>query len=265
MTRPGIALVFLILAAGPALAEPLPPGLAGARLLPGWVQPDGSRIAAVELDLLPGWKTYWRSPGDSGLPPSFDWGGSSNLADITFHWPAPEAIRSGDSLTMGYHGKLVLPFTATPADPDKPVELQAQMDFGLCDNVCVPAHVVLTSVAPQTTPHPAIQDALDRVPTPTEGGLACKLVEVADGMQVRVTLPDNDITLAALELTSPQDVWVSGTVIEQSENGEIAVADFVPPSGKPFPLDPAQVRLTMIDSSENGAHEILGCTPDTPE
>ena len=262
MTRPGIALVFLILAAGPALAEPLPPGLAGARLLPGWVQPDGSRIAAVELDLLPGWKTYWRSPGDSGLPPSFDWGGSSNLAGVTFHWPAPEAIQSGDSLTMGYHGKLVLPFTATPGDPAKPVELQAQMDFGLCESVCVPAHVALSADAPQTTPDPIIQNALDRVPTATEGKPACKLVEVSDGMQVRLTLPDNDITLAALELSAPKDVWVSGTVIEQSEGVATAVADFVPPSGKPFPLDPAQVRLTMIDSSEDGAQEFLGCTPE---
>jgi suppressor for copper-sensitivity B len=43
----------------------------------------------VELRVKPGWKTYWRSPGDAGLPPTLDWSGSANLREATLSFPAP--------------------------------------------------------------------------------------------------------------------------------------------------------------------------------
>ncbi|WP_295171235.1 protein-disulfide reductase DsbD domain-containing protein, partial [uncultured Paracoccus sp.] len=107
--RPLLATALTLVLTGPAIAQDdLPPGLRGAQLLPGWTEPGGARILALELLLEPGWKTYWRSPGDTGLPPQLDWAGSRNLSHVTLHWPAPQAIRSGETLEMGYHDRLVL-------------------------------------------------------------------------------------------------------------------------------------------------------------
>ncbi|MDO5529308.1 MAG: hypothetical protein Q4F71_07880, partial [Paracoccus sp. (in: a-proteobacteria)] len=77
MKTASLAAIFAAIAA-PALGD-LPRGLESARLLPGWVDADGRRITALELVLAPGWKTYWRSPGDAGIPPSFDWRGAEEV------------------------------------------------------------------------------------------------------------------------------------------------------------------------------------------
>ncbi|HCX68676.1 MAG TPA: hypothetical protein DHK64_14410, partial [Rhodobiaceae bacterium] len=46
--------------------------------------------AGLHLELSKGWKTYWRSPGEVGIPPSIDWAGSENIENVEFLWPAPE-------------------------------------------------------------------------------------------------------------------------------------------------------------------------------
>ena len=51
-------------------------------------------MAAVEIRLAPGWHTYWRVPGEAGIPPRFDWSGSQNLAAVAYEWPRPEIIVS---------------------------------------------------------------------------------------------------------------------------------------------------------------------------
>ncbi|MEL7014329.1 MAG: protein-disulfide reductase DsbD domain-containing protein, partial [Pseudomonadota bacterium] len=60
-----------------------------ARLLTGWRAADGSHIAALQIDLAPGWTTYWRAPGDAGIPPYFDWHASENLSSVDVEWPSP--------------------------------------------------------------------------------------------------------------------------------------------------------------------------------
>lgn len=250
----------LLVAASPVAAQELPTGLASARILPGWTEADGSRIAALELVLEPGWKTYWRSPGDSGLPPEFDWAGSDNLADVTFHWPTPQAIRSGGTLTMGYHDRLVLPFTARPKDAAQPVALHAAVDLGICEKVCVPAHLRLSSATPADSPDPVIKAALADVPRPVAGQPSCQLLDINDGVEVVVTLTDPTVQIAAMELDGQPEVWVSGTSLSPQSGGMTATADFVPPAAAPFDLDPQRVRLTLI--GPEGATEMQGCTPE---
>lgn len=262
----GMRTVLLIalglpLASLAAHAEPLPPGLHSARLLPGWTDAGGERIAALELRLQPGWKTYWRSPGDSGLPPSFDWRGSQNLAGVEFHWPAPEAIPSGDEVSLGYHDLLVLPFTARPADPDMPLHLAASIDFGLCEKICVPAHVDLQAAAAGDTPDPHIQRALAQVPAVLPDRPACTISAISDGMRLTVDLPNanSDAAVVAMELGGHADVWVSSATLTRGTTGAQASADFVPPDGAPFDLDPERLRLTLV--GQDGAVEMRGCVP----
>ncbi|WP_240643718.1 protein-disulfide reductase DsbD domain-containing protein [Paracoccus siganidrum] len=256
--------IFLIalvaLAATPVMAEPLPPGLAGARLLPGWTDGNGDRVAALELELEPGWKTYWRSPGDSGLPPEFDWSGSENLAGVTFHWPAPEAILSGGDVSLGFHDRLVLPFTAHAARPGTPVELAAEIDLGLCERICVPARLALTAAAPADRPDPRIEAALAQGPRQSADRPACRIVAIEDGMQVSMRTGPMPAKAAAIELDRRPEVWVSGVEIDETDAGLALTADLVPPEGKPFDLRPGSLRLTLI--GPDGAVEMRGCDPE---
>ncbi|MDP5307085.1 protein-disulfide reductase DsbD domain-containing protein [Paracoccus spongiarum] len=255
----GLCLALPALSA--ASAETLPPGLDAARLLPGWIDAEGRRVAALELRLKPGWKTYWRSPGDSGLPPVFDWQASRNLRDVEFHWPAPEAIRSGEDTSLGYHDVLVLPFTARPRDPALPLDLAASVDFGLCERICVPGRVSLRAGPAADAPDPRIAEALARVPARVAARPACRLDEIADGMRLEMDLPAamTGAQVVAVELPDRPEVWVSSAALRDEDGTTIASADFVPPEAKPFDLDADGLRITLVGAS--GAVEMRGCAP----
>lgn len=255
MIRSALTLSCLCLAALPLAAESPAPGLTSVRILPGWTQSDGSRIGAIEFRLDPGWKTYWRNPGDSGLPPVFDWSGSDNLGELVLHWPAPQAVPSGEGVALGYHDRLVLPFTARPADPGQAVDLAVTVDFGLCKDICVPAHVVLRGDAATATPDPVIQSAMERVPRPDPGRPACTLEPIGDGMRVTATVP-GPVALAAMELTDPE-VWASGTELRTDGGVTTLTADFVPPQAAPFDLPRDRLVFTLVN--DDGAVEMRGC------
>lgn len=253
------AVAALALAAGAAAAQPLP-GLAEARLLPGWVTPDGTRMTALELRLEPGWKTYWRVPGDSGIPPRFDWAAPVEAAYL---WPAPEVITSGGDRTLGYHDALLLPIELKGAEAAGP--LSVQVTLGLCETICVPAELALDAPAAGGAPDAAIEAALSAVPAPSAVQPDCTVTEIADGVRVAASLPHEgaETPEAAMELAPPEgeaaDVWVSAPEVASAAGRLTVTADFVPPSGKPFPLDPAQLRLTLIGAGQ--AVELSGCRP----
>ena len=99
---PAAVLAAIALAgAAPAAAQSVPDNVVRAELRPGWTTPDGTRIAALHLVLAPGWKTYWRSPGDAGIPPEFDWKGSRNLGSVTFRCPRQEIYERNGCSTLG--------------------------------------------------------------------------------------------------------------------------------------------------------------------
>lgn len=240
----------------PAQADDdLPPGLQSARLLAGWTDESGTRISALELVLEPGWKTYWRNPGDTGLPPSFDWSAAANMAEAEIIWPAPQTITSDGETTLGYHDRLILPIKAAPRDPSQPVALTADIEVGLCERVCVPGNLTLTAPPPGDSPDPVITRAMALVPQPLPGRTTCQVSEIADGMRVTVDLPAAlpPLDAAALELHGRDDVWVSSAIIA---DGGIT-AEFVAPSGAPFDLDTGNVVATFIHP--DGATEMRGC------
>src|SRR4029077_19572234 len=100
--------------------------------------------AGVEIKLKAGWKTYWRYPGDAGVPPRFDWSGSENVAAVEVKWPAPERfVDESGAKSIGYYGDIVFPLVVRPADPARPVRLKLKLDFAVCDKLCVPADAEL--------------------------------------------------------------------------------------------------------------------------
>lgn len=246
-----------------AFAEPTEPGLESARLLPGWELANGNRMVALELRLQPGWKTYWRSPGDTGVPPTFDWSGSENLGHVTIHWPRPERIESGGEITLGYHELLVLPIEVSPARADAPMTLRGTVDFGLCLDICVPGHAELVADGAAGGPDPRIQAALDRVPAQSDLPLICRIDKIPDGMRVSAMIPVQGQTTetgpdmaVAIELDSA-NVWVSQPDTHWKNGQLTAVSELIDETGKPFALDPDRLRVTLI--SGDAAQEISGC------
>src|ERR1700743_1071259 len=104
----------------------------------------GSRSGAVLLggvafQLQPGWKTYWRNPGDSGVPPRFDFSKSDNVEAVTVLWPAPLKFEDGaGGISLGYHDQIVLPLRIVAKTVDKPVILRADINYAVCEKICVP-------------------------------------------------------------------------------------------------------------------------------
>ncbi|CAM5763197.1 protein involved in C cytochrome biogenesis [Labrys miyagiensis] len=110
---------------------------AAIRLLPGNAPANGP--AGLEIRLDEGWKTYWRSPGDAGIPPTFDWSKSENLGGVAVLWPAPSRFDDEGGSSAVYKDDVVLPLKVTAADPTRPVRLVLSLDYAICHEICVPA------------------------------------------------------------------------------------------------------------------------------
>lgn len=106
-------------------------------LVPGWVRADGIYVAAILVELAPGWKTYWRSAGASGISPTFDWSGSENIAQVGYVWPTPTVFSSYGARTIGYENQLLLPILIKPQTAGAPIRAALTMDYGICKQVCL--------------------------------------------------------------------------------------------------------------------------------
>jgi DsbC/DsbD-like thiol-disulfide interchange protein len=130
-------------------------------------------LGGVAIQLQPGWKTYWRTPGDSGVPPRFDFSKSENVEAVTVLWPAPTKFDDGaGGHSLGYHDQIVLPLRVVAKSPDKPMTLRADISYAVCEKICIPveakAELAFTSVA--STEDTALSAALDTVPKPANIG-----------------------------------------------------------------------------------------------
>ena len=187
---------------------------AAARLIGGAAPSTKLLRAGLEIRLDPGWKTYWRYPGDSGVPPTFDFAGSQNVRSVTTLWPAPKRFADGaGGQSVGYFGDVVLPLTIVPEDASKPASLRVKLGYAICANLCVPAEadLDLTLSGRPGAEEPALVAAEARVPrriplgaTDERGGLAVRSVHrEAGGAQPRVVVeiaaPVSVFDLVALE------------------------------------------------------------------
>jgi DsbC/DsbD-like thiol-disulfide interchange protein len=94
--------------------------------------------AGIEIRLQPGWHTYWRYPGDAGVPPRFDFSGSQNVKTVDVRWPAPHRIPEETLTVVGYTGPVILPLAVVPENRGKPVMLRLKLDYAVCEKLCVP-------------------------------------------------------------------------------------------------------------------------------
>src|SRR5271169_1626567 len=130
-------------------------------------------LGGIAIQLDPGWKTYWRTSGDSGVPPRFDFSKSDNVEAVTVLWPAPMKFDDGAAgFSLGYHDQVVLPLRIVAKNADKPVTLRADVNYAVCEKLCIPVQanpeLAFNSVA--STEDSALFAALDTVPKPANIG-----------------------------------------------------------------------------------------------
>lgn len=232
--------------------------------LPGWKTETGTHMGGLRLKLAPGWKTYWRSPGDAGIPPEFDWSGSANIRNLQIHWPKPEVFDFNGMRTIGYSHEVVLPVEIWPVRAGDPVEVQAHVGLGICRDICVPASVSFgAQMASGGGPVAPIAQALKARPqTPREAGVArhgCRIEPANRGLslEVEIDMPKLGTSEVLVVETADPRIWVSETEVQRKGNRLIAVADLVSPTRQPFALDRSGLRVTVL--AEGRAVEINGC------
>lgn len=219
---PGLGAVVLAVLGGLALAGPAAAGasdwqreMGGAiRLITadGPAAADGSRMAGVEIRMEPGWKTYWRFPGDSGVGTSVDLGASTNFTAAELAFPAPKRLEDEYATSIGYAGSVVLPLRVIPAEPSQPTILRAEVSYGLCEQVCLPVTSMLEArLEPDTPEDPAaaaaIAAAQAAVPVPVAAGapLSVTDVEVVAGAE-----PHLRIAAKLADPEAPVDLFAEG-------------------------------------------------------
>lgn len=149
--------------------------------------------AGLDLTLSEGWKTYWRSPGEVGIPPQIDWSGSSNVAGVEMLWPAPERFTAFGIENFGYHDTVVFPLRVTLERPGEPVDLTGAVKLLACSEVCVPQTFDLTLSLPSgsdidTVSASRISTFLSRVPTEGDQTGITDAVASIDVKQTTLTL-----------------------------------------------------------------------------
>jgi len=220
----------------------------------------GSRSGAVLMggvafQLQPGWKTYWRTPGDSGVPPRFDFSKSENIEAVTVLWPAPTKFDDGaGGYSLGYHDQVVLPLRIVAKNADKPVTLRADINYAVCEKLCIPveasAELPITSVA--STEDSALFTALDTVPKPANVGdpnpLTIRDVK-RDGKStvlVDVAVPDTRAVNLFVEGPTPDWALPVPKLLEHSPPGVKRFAfelEGLPPGTNP---EGAALKLTLV-------------------
>jgi DsbC/DsbD-like thiol-disulfide interchange protein len=171
--------------AAPARADDASPWVddlaSSMRLIAGAKQNGADYLrAGIEIKLKPGWHTYWRYPGDSGVPPRFTFSGSDNVATVKVLYPAPHAFTDDAGTTIGYKGNVIFPLRVFPRQQDKPVTLHLKIEYAVCEKLCVPveANTVLKLPAEAGPNDAALAAAEATVPKPVsaaEAGLTAKI------------------------------------------------------------------------------------------
>jgi DsbC/DsbD-like thiol-disulfide interchange protein len=128
--------------------------------------------AGIEIKLDPGWLTYWRDPGDSGAPPSFDFSGSENVKTVNVLWPAPERFPDGaGGNSIGYRDRVILPLHVVAAEAAKPTALRLKLEYDICSNICIPVESNLAlNLQNDRAENAEIAQAELRVPRPVAIG-----------------------------------------------------------------------------------------------
>ncbi|MBY4893761.1 hypothetical protein KUL25_13400 [Rhodobacteraceae bacterium N5(2021)] len=233
-------------------------------LMPGY-RLDGDRhMAAIRIRLAPGWKTYWRAPGDGGVPTVLRLTQADGVSGMAIHWPRPRVFFTNGLRAIGYDGDVILPVEFA-LDADGTAQIAGRLDLGVCQDVCMPISVDLAGALPDVqTRDGAIAAALSDRPYTAEeagaGAVTCAIEPIADGLRVtvRAQVPDTGNNEALVVEHRDPMIWVSEATAERQGGWITGVADVIPADHGPFAMNRGDLRITVIGSRM--AIELSRCT-----
>jgi len=214
----------------------------------------------LEFELQPGWKTYWRTPGDAGFPVTVDWSGSTNVAAAGIAWPAPHRFTLFGLETFGYSGAVLLPVTVRPQQQGQAVQLRAAVNYLVCEEICIPKQATLTLDIPAGDAMPSEHAQLvARYQSQVPGDGARHGLHI-DRAALGGTAEKPTIEIAARSAPLPfdkPDVIVEGpsgfsfgppsVALAASGEASFSLPVFVNPGTDPAGLRLAAVTLTLVD------------------
>lgn len=219
-------------------------------------------LGGIAIQLEPGWKTYWRMPGDSGVPPRFDFSKSDNVETVTVLWPAPAKFDDGaGGFSLGYKKQVLLPLRIVAKNNDKPVTLRAHISYAVCDKLCIPVEAAseLTFASVASTEDGNLAAALDAVPKPANIGdplpVTIRNVRRDGDKNVLVDVGAAEAKEVSLFVEGPTPDWAL-PIPRLLEGGPPGIKRFVfeldglPPGTK---ADGAVLKLTLVGGER--AHE----------
>jgi DsbC/DsbD-like thiol-disulfide interchange protein len=249
-----------------AVAQPAPwqppavGSLSSARLIAPESAGQGPWRTGVEVRLAPSIITYWRNPGEAGVPPTFDFSRSTNVGHVEVLYPLPQRIHEGDIDAIGYVDKVVFPLRVTPATPGQAATLVLAFDYATCGKICVPAHADLTLALPaagSVLDGAAIAAAEAATPRPLDAAAAAKAATLAaaadiDGRKSWTITPAAGLAATDLFVEAPEGFYVS--TAREGAGFRAVVEDH--PSGVPAP---DSLRLTIAGAG--GAVDLTAPLP----
>lgn len=277
----GLALVLAAGAAGDARATASAwegPEFAQVRLISAQsaVDAGGAAVLGLHVRLAPGWKIYWRSPGDAGFPPRIDWTGSTNLAEAEIAWPAPRRmLEIGDLYSHGYMDEVVLPLTVRATEPGRPLGLRAVIDYVACEEICVPLKATAALDLPAGPAAPTafgnlIAKFMARVPgPPAPGDPVIEAAEVAgegaDRLLRVVARSATPFGAPELFVEGPDSMYFAPPEVELRAGGKTAVFLLAAPQIRgDAALEGVALTITLVDG-ESAIEQTLAAVPGAAE
>lgn len=152
---------------------------------------------AIQINLDPGWKTYWREPGDAGVPPELDLAESANIKSYTLSFPTPHRFDDGNTHWAGYKRPIALPVTLTLTDPAKPAHLKGHAFLGICETICIPVtaefDISIDNTPSDQLTKTLIAKAFEQLPGEASATFGARsAVRKDDHVRVTVDLPADD-------------------------------------------------------------------------
>ena len=255
------ALAIAALSALPASAGETPwqevaPGVKLRLISTGQIKPDGTTLVGLEIDMPETTKTYWRVPGDTGMPTELDFAGSTGVAGHQIEWPYPTRHVGKDYLDYAYFGPTVLPIALTLDAAAPTLALNAVL--GVCSDICIPAQASfaldLAEARPDRPNGLRLRQWLAMAPIPwTDAAQPIGTVDLQpDGKSIGIRVTDPDLDPLSLIAATPGGEPLFGAPQKSPEPGLI----LMPILGKSdeFDLEGQDVQLTFMTGM--GAFEI---------
>jgi len=216
-------LAVLGIASGAQAAE----GVHSVEFIEGWRGDDGAHYSAIRIDLEDGWKTYWRAPQGSGIPPILAVRRGGNIQDVELLFPKPNLYEEFGESVLGYMDAVTFPIVFNLENAKAETELNSRFSFAVCKDVCIPLNFSIeTILSPdQSSGTSAVKTALNAGPTnPAKVGLkrsSCKTTPsgTSHAVQAQFSWPFSQMPEMVV-VEYPNDAyWVAPASTKMSASG----------------------------------------------